>query len=94
MNAKKAKALRRAVRAAFQKDPAEVELDKRFHRRVRDSYKKVLGIFEQRVLHKHCGRAVYQRLKKAVRTRVLVGDQVAVPRAVHRAELEMEHAGA
>lgn len=94
MNQKKAKALRQAVRAAFQKDPAEVELDKRYHRAVRDSYKKVMGIFEQRVLHKHCGRAVYQRLKKAVRTRVLVGDQLAVPRAVRRAELEMEHAGA
>jgi hypothetical protein len=92
MNQKKAKALRQAVRAAFQKDPAEVELDKRYH--VRNVMKFGPGVFVHRVLHKHCGRAVYQRLKKAVRTRVLVGDQIAVPRAVRRAELEMEHAGA
>jgi hypothetical protein len=92
MNAKKAKALRQAVRAAFHKDPADVELDKRFHRR--NFAKFGVFVFEQRVLHKHCGRAMYQRLKKAIRTGVLVADQLAIPRAVRRAELEMEHAGA
>ena len=94
MNAKKAKALRHAVRAAFHKDPTEVETDKRRHHTMRDSYGKAIGLFEQRVLHKHCGRAVYQRLKKAIRTGVLVRDELSVPRYVRRAEAEMEHAGA
>lgn len=92
MNAKKAKDLRRAVRAAFHKDPAEVELDKRYHRRNLARFGP--GVFEHRALHTHCGRAIYQRLKKAIRTGVLVADQLAIPRAVRRADLEMEHAGA
>lgn len=90
MNQKKAKALRKAVSAAFHKDATEVELDKRYH--VRNVMKFGPGVFVHRVLHKHCGRAMYQRLKKAVRTGVLVADQLAIPRAVRRAELEMEHA--
>jgi hypothetical protein len=91
MNQKKAKALRKAVRTAFHKDPAAVELDQRFKRTIRDDYKKVIGFFEQRVLHRHCGRAMYQRLKKAVRTGVLVPDRIEMPRAVRAAELAMEH---
>ncbi|HEX7906785.1 MAG TPA: hypothetical protein VF534_01650 [Paraburkholderia sp.] len=92
MNQKTAKGLRRAVRAAFHKDPAEVELDRRFRRNLTPI--KGLFVFEQRVMHKHCGRAIYQRLKKAIRTGVLVPDQIAVPRAVRHADLAMEHAGA
>lgn len=91
MNQKKAKALRQAVRTAFHKDPAEVEVDKRYHR----NYAKFGPLlFVERHLHKHCGRAIYQRLKKAIRTGVLVRDQIPIPRAVRHAELEMEHAGA
>jgi hypothetical protein len=86
MNAKKAKALRKAVRVAFEKDPTAVELDQRFHRAVRNKEKKVIGFFEHRALHKNCGRAIYQRLKKAIRTGVLVRDELAIPRAVRSAE--------
>jgi hypothetical protein len=85
MNAKKAKALRKAVRVAFEKDPTEVETDKRFHRRNFAKFGPLT--FEERHLHKHCGRAIYQRLKKAIRTGVLVRDELAFPRAVRSAEL-------
>jgi hypothetical protein len=90
MNQKKAKGLRRAVRAAFDKDPTEVETDKRYHRH--NLAKFGPGVFEHRALHMNCGRAIYQRLKKAIRTGVLVADQFTAPRAVRRAELEMHHA--
>jgi hypothetical protein len=91
MNQKKAKALRKAVRSAFHKDPADVELDQRFKRVIKIGKVALPIPFEQRVLHKHCGRAIYQRLKKAVRTGVLTPDRVEVPRAVRAADLAMEH---
>lgn len=62
MNQKKAKALRKALRAAGI-DPTHVETDKRYHRKL------MLGTFVHRALHKHCGRAIYQHAKSIGITR-------------------------
>jgi len=78
MNAKKAKALREVVRVAFGKDPKDVDLDGRYHHRVFNV------LFRQRVLTKHCGRAVYRNLKNFARAGHIV--PAATPMRTHEAQ--------
>ncbi|SAL01539.1 hypothetical protein AWB80_08148 [Caballeronia pedi] len=89
MNAKKAKALRKAVTLAFQKDWREVQLDGRHKRSMIAGIKKEPFIFEQRVLTKHCGRAVYRNLKNAVRKHVLINAPRATKHDIAHVESEL-----